>query len=294
MDITTQYGTLHNCYNVDYHNNGQLAACICREKSPIYMDKFSILPYFSENSRRKASPSIKFYDNGNLKAVYLEKRTTISTPWGKISTEMLTFYPNGNICRVFPLNGQISAYWSEKNEAALIDKSSFSFACGNFSARPMCFHFYETGELKSLTLQPAEQIELATSVGKIKIKCGLSFYKNGQLASIEPALPQKINTPIGSIKTFNPNSVDVSADKNSLCFSETGLLSSCKTTTSIIAVKDNKETVITPDTKRHPLSDTAVLTIPLTIKFAKEHITIIKNEQKIFQLNSNNYRFIIK
>jgi hypothetical protein len=40
---------------------------------------------------------------------------------------LITFYEDGSIESLFPLNGQISAFWSEEEEGALARKFDFTF-----------------------------------------------------------------------------------------------------------------------------------------------------------------------
>ncbi|WP_196593999.1 hypothetical protein [Pectinatus sottacetonis] len=294
MDITTKYGILNNCYNISYHSNNHVADCICQKESPLTIDDTIYYPYFTENERRKLSPSVKFYPDGSIKSLYLEKRLLISTKIGEFPAELITFYPDGTLQRIFPLNGKISAYWTEENEAALLPKINFSFSCGNISIRPMCLHFYKNDTLKSLTFQPAETAEVTTSAGNLKVKCGLSFYDSEKLRSTEPAFPQKVSTPIGRITAFDPDSVDLSADTNSFCFKEDGSIAVLKTTDSITVTDNNDtQTIITPVRQSHPLNENATLTIPLTLNFEAHELTIIKSPSEKYCFNLNDYKSIV-
>ncbi|MDQ0202921.1 hypothetical protein [Pectinatus haikarae] len=295
MDITTKYGILYNCYNIARHKNGQVSECICQQESPLTISGTIYFPYYRENERRKLSPSIKFYSNGSVKSLYLEEQTIIKSSLGNFPAELITFYPDGSLCRVFPLNGKITGYWSEESEIKLIEKMPFSFFGGAFSARPMCFHFYEDGKLKSLTLQPSERILLNTPAGKLKIKCGFSLYEDGSLRSTEPAAAQKISTAIGEITVFDPDSVNVSADNGSLIFTKTGDIASLKTTSSITVTDTHGHSFeITPIKTVHPLNENALLILPLLLKFTDGCITIIRSglEQYSYPVDQTHFTII--
>lgn len=295
MDIITKYGTLYDCYNIGRHKNGQVAECICQKKSPLSVNGTIYFPYYRENERRKLSPSVKLYSDGSIKALYLEEQVAIKSPLGNFPAELITFYPDGSLSRIFPLNGRISGYWSEDSEIKLIEKMPFSFFGSEFSARPMCFHFYEGGKLKSLTLQSNERILLNTPAGRLKIKCGFSLYEDGSLRSTEPAAAQKISTAIGEITVFDPDSVNVSADDGSLIFTETGRIASLKTT-SAIAVTDTHghSFEITPIKTVHPLNENALLILPLLLKFTDGCITIIRSglEQHSYPVDQTHFTII--
>ncbi|WP_196602504.1 hypothetical protein [Pectinatus frisingensis] len=294
MDIDTNYGRLYNCRNIAYHKNGHVAECICQNKSLIRLNNLTLLPYYTENERRKLSPSIKFYPDGTLKSVYLEKQVSINTPLGLTAAELITFYPDGGLCRVFPLNGKISAYWSEDREINLLGKMTFPLSVGTFTTRPMCFHFYKNGHLKSLTLQSTERITINTPVGHLKIKCGFSLYKDGQLCSAEPASAQKLLTPIGHLTCCDPNSIGLSADSGSLIFTESGALQQLKTI-DIINIIDsgNCRHSFVPDRIPNPLNENALLTLPLTVNFSINTITIEKNTAEKFTFPLHSCQFII-
>ncbi len=295
MNIKTKYGTLYDCYNIDYYNHKILSECICQKKSPLIINNMHFLPYYTDNERRKLSSSVRFYPTGNIKSIYLENRTLINTPCGTFSAELITFYPDGKLCRVFPLNGKVSEYWSEENEKKLIECMSFSLSVGKFIARPMCLHFYENGNLKSLTLQSNEFIAINTPVGKLKIKCGFSLYESGELRSAEPSSPQKILTPIGILSAFDPESVNLSADKCSLTFTENGDIASLKTIDSIsITSNEGNLYTIDPIKKPHPLNENAMLTLPLTIAFFPKNITITRSSTEKFSFQLDMCHFTIK
>ena len=60
-----------------------------------------------------------FHESGRLKCLPLETQTIVATPAGDIPAEMLTFHPDGSLSRIFPLNGKLSGYWSQDDEAKL-------------------------------------------------------------------------------------------------------------------------------------------------------------------------------
>ena len=76
-----------------------------------------LTPYSGASDyRKKFRFAVDHYDDGALKSVYLEETQVLSFPAGDFQTELITFYEDGNAKRIFPLYGQISAYWSIEEE----------------------------------------------------------------------------------------------------------------------------------------------------------------------------------
>ncbi len=286
MNIETNYGTLMDCTREEYHNNGTLAGCILQEKNIIKTKVGDLVPqYHYDDLRRKYINSLTFYESGDLKSISLEASTQIQTPFGKIPAEFITFYPTGALKRIFPLNGRLSGYWSESQESELARPFTFDFDFAKFTAKIISLHFYETGQLYSLTLQPAEVIDLATPVGTIAVKTGFSLDQQGNITSVEPARPTPVTTPIGKINAFDPQSIGIHADRNSLQFSETGDIVSIKTIDQFMLTTKETVDLIKPIEKMNPLDDNDTITLPLTLTFTKTDVIITDSTDHRYPLS---------
>lgn len=275
MNIETKYGTLLHCIREEYHTNGTIASCILQSKTVVKTAAGELVPQYNyDDLRRKYINSLTFYDSGELKTVSLETVTVIETPLGKFPAEFITFYPSGAIKRFFPLNGKLSGYWSETQEAELAVPFDFEFSFANFKAKIISLHFYETGQLHSLTLQPNEVITVKAPIGDITVKTGFSLDAKGNLASLEPAKPTPVKTPIGTIFAFDPQSVGIHADSNSLIFNEFGDIVSIKTIDQIMITTKSAVDLIKPVEKINPLDDDSTIIFPLTLQFTNTEFII--------------------
>ncbi|WP_110955329.1 hypothetical protein [Anaerosinus massiliensis] len=288
MDIATNYGTLLDCTREEYHPNGILAGCILQEKNIVKTTVGDLVPqYHYDDLRRKYINSLTFYESGDLKSISLEVSTQIQTPIGKFPAEFLTFYPTGAIKRLFPLNGKLSGYWSENQENELTMPFDFDFKFAKFTAKIISLYFYETGKLCSLTLHPSEVIDLTTPVGTIAVKTGFSLDQHGNLTSVEPASPTPIATPIGKVHAFDPQSIGIHADRNSLQFNETGDIASIKTIDQFTIT--TKETIdfIKPIEKIKPLDDHDTIRLPLTLTFTDTDVMITNSTEHRYPLSDS-------
>lgn len=235
----------------------------------------TLIPIYEveDHGRQKLTP-IRLYKDGIPKSIPLQNATVIKTSVGDISTELVTFYESGAICRLFPLNGKLSGYWSEKNEYKLTKELIIPTQPGVIKVRPIYLHFYETGELKSITFWPAERVEIKTPLGVITVKTGISFHKSGAISSCEPHQPLLVDTPLGLIEAYDPDPNGMNGESNSLSFDEHGKLISLSTTKTVVTVtdKDRKVTSFSPLVQRSRCSDTTFSVEPLKIKFLENEI----------------------
>ena len=226
--------------------HGKIEAIQPFEEIVIKTSVGEIIPIYSvEDQGRKKLTPVKYYKDGSIRSISLQDATLIKTSIGEISAELITFYKDGSLCRLFPLNGKLSGYWTEENEVKLAETLSISTPVGDIKAKAIYIHFHETGKLKSVTFWPEEKLPLSTPLGIIPVRKGISFHKCGTLASCEPGKPTKITTPIGNIEAFDPNPNGMSGEKNSLAFSENGTLTAISTTSSSIKVLENNEIITT-------------------------------------------------
>lgn len=172
--------------------------------------------------RRKERERLKFYRSGELKSVYLNEQTPIVTRYGEIGAELVTFYESGAIKRIFPRYGSLSAYWSEKDEAGITEYIDLYIGGENFRTRPHNLLFYETGEIKSVTIFNCDTLSVNTKYGVIRTNIGLSFYQSGEIESIEPAFKTQLEVEGKVIRPFYFLADGMHADHNSLVFDKNG------------------------------------------------------------------------
>ena len=172
--------------------------------------------------RKKHRCAVSYYDSVSLRSVYLEEPSVLSFPAGDYQTELITFYEDGNVKRIFPLYGQISAYWSIEEEAENAPYYDFPIAGEELHIRPQCIFFYPSGKIRAITLWPSDEISVKTPVGSIRTKLGVELYENGNIRSIEPVYGTVISTPEGIIKPYRFRIVMMHAENATLKFDEEG------------------------------------------------------------------------
>lgn len=174
--------------------------------------------------RKKHRCAVCLYDSGALRSVYLEEPQVLSFPSGDFQAELITFYEDGNAKRIFPLYGQISAYWSIEEEAEYAPEYDFEIAGETYLIKPECIFFYPSGKIRSITLWPSDELCIKTPAGLIKTKLGIELYENGSIRSIEPVYGTVISTPSGDIRPFRYRPVMMHAENATLRFTEDGKL----------------------------------------------------------------------
>ena len=245
------------------------------ERAEIETSLGRLIPIYEveDHGRKKLTP-VKMHKNGQVKSMGLQDATVVDTSIGPITAELVTFYESGAVRRVFPLNGKLSGYWTEKNEYGLASTLSIPTPIGTVAVKPIYVQFHETGELKSISLWPLEKVTINTPVGKIRIKKGFSFYKNGALASCEPDTPVLVETPLGTVEAHDPDPNGLT-ESNSLTFTEGGRLAGLSTIKTVVNSEDNdgRGFSFSPLVERSMCSDTAFTVRPLKIAFQKDVIT---------------------
>ena len=172
--------------------------------------------------RRKERLRVKYFKDGNIKSVYLNEQTDVHTDYGVIPAELVTFYESGALKRLFPRYGAISAYWSDRDEMEFTDYTDLKVGDRTYHCRPHNLYFREDGSLKSITIYNCDKLEIPTDYGNIATNIGISFYPDGKIESIEPALGTKINLDGKLIRPFNFMADGMHADNNSLKFDRDG------------------------------------------------------------------------
>ena len=226
-----------------------------------------------EDEGRKRLAPMKIYPNGAIRSMSLEESTLIRTPIGMYSAEMVTFYESGALKRFFPLNGRVSAYWTEKNEMGHAVLTPFSTPLGEVTLKPLYVQFYENGKLHSIAMCPDTSINLPTPFGEIAVRKGFSFDPQGHLYSFEPHEPVDIQTPIGSVEAYESEPKGMSAEINSLVFTPEGGVECISTTGTQVSVQsESGEIVYAPRKVESLCSDQAHSTESLSIDFKRGEV----------------------
>ncbi|QGY40327.1 hypothetical protein GM415_09375 [Pseudodesulfovibrio cashew] len=228
----------------------------------------NFIPQHTDNElRRKEILPITYHASGAVKSLPLEKQALVTTPVGDIPAELITFHSNGGINRIFPLNGKLSGYWSQDDEAALAEPVTIETPIGSITARIISLSFYENEALRSVTLWPGDTVSVSTPVGFLEVRIGISFTPDGKVSSVEPAKPAHVETPAGVITAFDPDAVGVNGDENSLVFDKNGEVTRVTTTlTRLKAIHpDGAVSVFTPATRESLCSEAEEEIVPMTV-----------------------------
>ena len=173
--------------------------------------------------RKKYRTAVDHYKDGSVKSVYLQEPVELRFPAGVYQAELITFYEDGSAKRVFPLYGQISAYWSIEEEVENAPYYDFEVSGEILRIRPQCILFYPSGKIRAVTLWPGDEISVLTPVGRIRSKLGFELYESCALRSIEPVYGTVINTPEGEIRPYRYRPVMMHAENATLGFTEDGV-----------------------------------------------------------------------
>jgi len=256
------------------YDGGELKECKLEEYNVINTKYGGLVPQYGDPGiRKKQLRVLSFYKSGKIKSISLEQQTEINTPIGTFPAEMVTFFEDGSINSLFPLNGQISAFWSEEEEGALVQSFDFTFPFGKFSAKIIGLRFYQDGKVRSLILWPNEEIIIDTPAGKMPVRIGFKLFEGGSIESVEPAKPVNVKTPLGSINAYDADALGIDADKNSLRFDRTGRLISLVTFDIITVRKNNGEKEIIYPKLRPGLTD-EFEKVPIKMVFDNDTVSI--------------------
>lgn len=288
MKETIIMPTLKGIYNEEYFKSGQIKACMVQEMNTITTPYGDLVPLYNyEDDRRKYLPAIEFHKNGQIKSIHLHSQSVIKTSIGAIPAELITFYEDGSLRRIFPVNGKVTGYWGEENEIELVDATSLDFNFCNFNNRFMSFLFYPKGQLKAVTLWSDDELQITTSVGEIIGRIGFNVYPNGSLKSLEPKFPTLIETPIGKIVAYDPTALGIHSDTNSLNFYKDGSLESLKTTENVIKIYRNCTLIdsIKPLLVPSQIDIDEMDLMPMTIEFTPDFVTINGDKNATYKLS---------
>lgn len=283
--MKTKYGNLNGIEDAEYYPSGQLRSCKVTKPTVLSTTLGLLYPqYETIDERRKLTGSIEFYEDGSLMSVNLATQMFISTSAGLLPAEKILFYNNGNIKRIFPLNGKLSGYWCEENEYTLSKCINLSVGSYSISAKFISISFYDSGNIKSLTLWPKERVSLATPFGTISVRKGISFYEDSSVKSFEPALPVSITTPVGIVSCYNNDVVGLNGDINSITLTERGGIKSlvtCSTGFHFSSSDFSKD--IIPNLKAGWCNE--LIKYPVAIKAEFSETSIIINDTFIFDIS---------
>jgi hypothetical protein len=185
-NIQTAYGVFGGVTSFDTYPNGELRGVLLNQPNLIVTHAGELTPFYTETTRRKHKFAAEYFKNGMLKAVALEEQQDVFTPVGELPAELVTFYDSGELLRVFPLDGKISAYWSESDERALHIPLTFEFDFTKFTALVDCICFYKSGAIRSITLFPGESALIRSAFGDVLCERGFSLNEDGTLKSLQP------------------------------------------------------------------------------------------------------------
>ncbi|KOA18622.1 hypothetical protein CLHOM_29060 [Clostridium homopropionicum DSM 5847] len=291
-EITKEYKTIKGIYLMDQYSNGNIRDCVLNKRNIIKTKYGYLIPQYEDSGeRRKCNISLSFYNDGCLKSISLQEKTSIETNLGVFQAEYLTFYKTGNIKRLFPLNGKITGYWSEEDEYKLAEKYDFNFSFGKFREKVIGISFYESGEAKSITLWPKDKVVLETPVGSAEVRIGFSMYSSGKIKSFEPFKPIELETPIGLIMAYDNQAIGIHADSNSLKFSESGKLEILKTSLNEVEVvnKDGVKRIYKPQIRRSEIDEMAIDIIPMKIEFNYNKVRF-NNEEDEYNISKCEFK----
>ncbi len=291
--IQIEHGILGEVSSFHTYPTGELESVKLAGENMVVTYAGELVPAYTETPRRKNKPSLEFHKNGLVKAVMLEEQKEIETPIGVLPVEHVVFYPTGELHRVFITNGQISGFWSEEDEKQFNIPLNFEFEFGKFTAYLSSICFYQTGEIKSITLYPGEKVVLNSPAGEIETGVGFSLYEDGSLESIEPSSQIVIDTPIGRFMAYNPDALGIHAESNSVRFDSRGRLTEFTTVDNKILVQTDASEffILKPEEGVHPLYDDQMVKKPMNIKFdfEKDIVTIQSDKAREFSMKTTEF-----
>ncbi len=291
--VETQYGILEGVTEPIYYKSGKIRSCKLEIFNQIVTPAGVFVPQYGEmEARTRFREAISFYETGELKSVYLKEHAKVDTVVGLIKSEFITFYKEGTIHRIFPLYGQISGYWSEKEEYQMAEQVTFNIGDLEVVNKINSYCFYPSGNLKSLSLWQKEILMTKLYKKNIAVRLGIAFYENGKIKSLEPYVPTYIKTSIGNIMAYNNEAVGIHGDTNSLILDESGNVKGITTTSTVIKLKDllGKEKIIAPHLVRSQLDIDKWVIKPITISFLKDLVIII-DQHTSYRFNKADYEW---
>lgn len=275
--ITTPYGPVEALPGAEFHPDGSVRSCIPAIACPLITPLGVLVPQFTANTQRKRHlPAMLFHPGGRLRNLPLEEQTVVPTPLGLLPAEQVTFFESGALKRLFPLNGTLSGFWTQEDEAALAAPLALDTPLGPVETAVISLNFSGQGGLRSLTLWPSRTLEVPCPLGAVTARIGVSFYDSGAIRSLEPAAPTAVTTALGPLMAFDADAVGISGDSNSLRFRENGSLLGLVTAAHAFDVVQENGRVrrIEPPLRRNPCDGQSLEVGPLALEFASGRVSI--------------------
>lgn len=279
----------------EFYENGYLKECLLNEKNEIETPLGKLTPIYEDDGvRDKYNKSLSFYENGEIKSISLQERQIIKTSIGSIPAELLTFYQGGGIKRIFPLNGKITGFWTEDDEYNLAKEVEIKLPFGTIKKKVASVQFYESGNVKSITLWGRDNLEVTSPIGEVKVRNGISFYETGEIKSLEPFEETFVDTPIGKLKAYSNQVLGIHGETNSLGFFKEGGIESLTTLTNQIEVTDKNgdESVFTNKQRPSLLDLDLVEIVPLSIEFYSDKVRFNNDAENDYEIQTS--KFIIR
>lgn len=272
---------------ISRNKNGNIDTVLVSEEVILETSVGNLIPRYTldEEGRKKEAP-VKFYKTGELKSLPLEEATEIPTSIGAVKSELLIFYKNGSLWRSFPLNGQVSGFWTEENEYALAETIEIPTSIGTISVKPIYLQFYETGELESILFWPGEQVKINIPTGEVRIHKGICFHPNGQLKGFEPIDEMTMESPIGSLKVYDRDPNGMHAENHSINFYEDGSIQSITTSSNQVIVTNGsiESQCFSPKIISSYCNENTFFLSPLKIVFEEDRLTFINDNTPAISL----------
>lgn len=271
--VETRYGPIPVSGVVERFADGAVMSCT---PAGAVVFNTALGPLMAQHStddlRRRTVQALSFHPSGALRALPLERPTRIATPAGPMDVELATFHADGSLCRAFPLNGKLSGYWTQEDEGRLAQAVALDTPLGTVRTKLIGVCFAPGGQLLSLTLWPGESLDVQTPVGPLSARVGVSFRPDGSLRSLEPAHPQSVPTPAGTIQAYDLDAVGICGDVNSLGFAPDGSVSRVSTSlTRVLAWGPHEaQMAFTPASRESLCGDTEHEPVPMRLEFKRD------------------------
>ncbi len=263
------------------YENGNLRECSLDRRNLLHTSAGDLVPHHSApDARSKDLKSVSFHESGAIRSISLDRQTAVSTPIGEFPAELVTFYEDGTLESVFPLNGQIGFTWTEKDEEALAESYSFQFCFGTITAKVIGVRFHHSGVVKSLIWWPDQVVFVPTPMGVFPARTGIRLFEDGRLRSFEPAVPIILRTPVGFVQAFDVEALTVDADENSVRFDEQGELVHLATAGDVIVAGPSFGRRRISSLTRMTLSENVPMKRAMTLDFDGDTVIFDNGEQR--------------
>ena len=285
-----KYGILKGISYLENYESGTIKCCTLSEKNILKTEYGELTPLYMIDTRRRLKSSVGFYENGNIEKIYLQDKIYVKTDIGLFPAELMLFHKNGKVRKIFPLDGDITGFWTEKKEYDLAEKIDIKTPIGTINEKIISVNFYDSGKLKSITLWSGDYVDIETPIGKKAARIGISFYESGALKSFEPAKATMVSTPIGEIMAYDVAPLGIHGDINSLTFYEEGNIKSLYTSTDEVVIENGEKMhTYSPSYKLGMCNDNIKDVAPLKIEFSKNRV-IFNDDEGNYSLEDSIFR----